>query len=567
MASYQQKLNQAKQKLELAQYYLSLQPLCQDYIEQEREALLEVEKWSNVEEQVLTQKSRATWIQYGDANTKYFHAQWKMRTTANTIISVHNDAGIRITEPKQVEDHFLSFLKKLMGESSHVLPCPNAEVIKKGACLSRQQELELIKTVTVEEIIDVIKSMPTDKAPGVDGFPIEFFNQQWEEVKDDVITDVLDFFQPGKLHKAINCTVITLIPKVTNPTQGYNRKGISARCVLKVDLRKAYYTLDWYFLKRMPIELDFFIEWIMECITTVTYSLTLNGGLTKPFRGQRGTRQGDPMSPYLFVADLPSIRLLQQAFMKFSKASGLQANPDKKSYWAQVFLLPKKILKMIEAICRTFLWTGQAEISRRALVAWDKICLPQTMRGLNVINLYNWNKAAVEKYLWAITKKKDCLWIRWIHSYYIKNQIIDTMSIPKNAAWVVRKIIELRKLILELPTMQGDLHSRLITLQSTDRRFSIKKLYKLQTPQVQKVYWKCVILQPHIYPRHKFNLWLAIQGRLPTVERLQKMGIQVPSTCVFCVLADEHFEHLFFDCTYTKTIWQRLLNWLGVQGR
>ncbi|OIS96633.1 hypothetical protein A4A49_60679, partial [Nicotiana attenuata] len=43
----------------------------------------------------------------------------------------------------------------------------------------------------------------------------------------------------------------------------------------------------------------------------------------------------------------------------------------------------------------------------------------------------------------------------------------------------------------------------------------------------------------------------------------QKMGIQVHSSCVFCGLADEHFEHLFFDCSYTKTIWQRLLNWLG----
>ncbi|XP_070028655.1 uncharacterized protein [Nicotiana sylvestris] len=100
MTSYQQKLNQAKQELELAQYNISLQPLCQIYIEQEKEALIEVEKWSNVEEQVLRQKSRATWIQYRDVNTKYFHAQWKMRISANTINSIHNDAGIKIIEPK-----------------------------------------------------------------------------------------------------------------------------------------------------------------------------------------------------------------------------------------------------------------------------------------------------------------------------------------------------------------------------------------------------------------------------------------------------------------------------------
>lgn len=92
-------------------------------------------------------------------------------------------------------------------------------MIKKGACLSRQQQLELIKAVTIEEIVEAIKSMSTNKAPGIDEFPIEFFNQHWEEVKEDVITDVLSFFQPGKLSKVINSIAITLIPKVTNPTQ------------------------------------------------------------------------------------------------------------------------------------------------------------------------------------------------------------------------------------------------------------------------------------------------------------------------------------------------------------
>lgn len=59
---------------------------------------------------------------------------------------------------------------------------------------------------------------------------------------------------------------------------GYIRKGMSARCVLKVDLRKVY---DPGFSHK-------FIVWIVECITTVTYSLTVNGGLTKPFEGKKG---------------------------------------------------------------------------------------------------------------------------------------------------------------------------------------------------------------------------------------------------------------------------------------
>ncbi|XP_059294668.1 uncharacterized protein LOC132047673 [Lycium ferocissimum] len=159
--------------------------------------------------------------------------------------------------------------------------------------------------------------------------------------------------------------------------------------------------------------------------------------------------------------------------------------------------------------------------------------------------------------------KKDCLWIRWVHSYYIKNQVVDSMPIPKNAAWVVRKIFGLRSLITELQHMQGDLTSRLTQMQTLGVRFSIKKLYQLLSPQFQRVPWKSLIMQSHLHPRFKFNLWLAAHGRLPTVDRLQKIEIQVPQTCVFCGLADELFEHLFFDCPYAKGIWSRLLSWHG----
>jgi hypothetical protein len=51
------------------------------------------------------------------------------------------------------------------------------------------------------------------------------------------------------------------------------------------------------------------------------------------------------------------------------------------TYWSQVFALPQKVLKLIQTACRVLLWTGRSGVSKRALVAWEYICLPKTTGG------------------------------------------------------------------------------------------------------------------------------------------------------------------------------------------
>ncbi|CAH9111778.1 unnamed protein product [Cuscuta europaea] len=160
--------------------------------------------------------------------------------------------------------------------------------------------------------------------------------------------------------------------------KGYSRKHMSPRSLIKVDLRKAYDTIFWSFLEKILMAIGFperFVKWIMECVSTSSFSISINGILHGNFKGKRGLRQGDPMSPLLFVicleylsrllhnrtnttafkfhpkcgklkithvayaddlmlfskGDFPFIKVLIDALDEFGNVSGLKLNFDKSS--------------------------------------------------------------------------------------------------------------------------------------------------------------------------------------------------------------------------------------------
>lgn len=84
----------------------------------------------------------------------------------------------------------------------------------------------------------------------------------------------------------------------------YHLKGGQPICSLNVDIMKAFDSISWNFLIQLLQALDFlhtFVHWIDECVTSPKYSINLNGQAVGFFSGQRELRQGDPLSPYLFV--------------------------------------------------------------------------------------------------------------------------------------------------------------------------------------------------------------------------------------------------------------------------
>jgi len=92
------------------------------------------------------------------------------------------------------------------------------------------------------------------------------------------------------------------------------------------------------------------------------------------------------------------------------------------SYWASIFLLAAEVLETITKISRNFLWGGTANYSRNPHVSWKTVCLPKKNGGLDIKDLFAWNKAKIAKLIWVLAEKQDILWVKWIHGRYLKNK-------------------------------------------------------------------------------------------------------------------------------------------------
>lgn len=337
------------------------------------------------------QRSKTLWAREGDRNTSYFHSVATKRKENNSIKGLYNSFGVWCGEDQEIEGIIHQYFGNLFQTTSPSDAIIEEVVKHVSTKVTSEMNSKLALPFTPDEVLSALAQMAPLKSPGPDGLPVIFFQKYWHIIGSNVLSCVLDFLNLHRMPSILNYTFIVLIPKVARPSRITEFRPISlcnvvyklgakalanrikpclssiisdtqsafvphrlitdnvlvayelnhfihshtqgkrAYMALKLDVSKAYDRIEWKFLDRMLTKLGFdssIVDLIMICVSTVSFSFLLNGSQFGALKPERGIRQGDPLSPYLFICCVEGFIKMVESAVESGRLKGIRITPS-----------------------------------------------------------------------------------------------------------------------------------------------------------------------------------------------------------------------------------------------
>jgi hypothetical protein len=325
------------------------------------------------------------YLRDGDANTKLFHLQSSHKMRKKFISKLEHETGVAVTQQEK-EQVLYTYFSAIMGTPPTRTEAIDLAALgfHQGP---HQAHLHLLDApFAEEEIWSTIRALPGEKSPGPDGYTAEFYKTAWPVIKEDVLACFNALYRGscGQLHR-LNAALITLLPKKPDAAKPGDYRLISlihsfakliakllanslaphldqlidvnqsafikkrsihdnfkfveqaarilhrkrkAALLLKLDISKAFDTVAWPFLLQLLQVMGFgpkWRDWISALLSTASTKVLLNGNPGRLIHNARGLRQGDPLSPMLFIM---LMEVLHRLFKAAIHQGVLSAPPD-----------------------------------------------------------------------------------------------------------------------------------------------------------------------------------------------------------------------------------------------